>query len=54
MSERWGDCPPFGVNGVQFWRYEGDGTNMIDFKINQDTIKEIREYLDAVEEVLNG
>lgn len=51
MEKRWPDCPPnkcdkifFGVSGT---------TEYVAFEPNQNTIKEIREYLDAVEESMN-
>ena len=52
MVSRWPECPPFDANKVYFG-ITGTAKN-IAFDLDQDTIQEIREYLDAVEECLNG
>lgn len=52
MQKRWPECPPNKAELITFsicWT----GKN-IGFEINQDTIKEIREYLDAIEEAMSG
>lgn len=52
MVKRWPNCPPFEATTLEFWK--GEDMKHIIFKINQDTIKEVRDYLDAVEECMNG
>ena len=52
MVSRWPECPPFDANKVYFG-ITGTAKN-IAFDLDQDTIQEIRDYLDAVEECLNG
>lgn len=58
MEKRWPECPPFKVATVDFGFIEtsesGKVKGEIGFVINQDTIQEIRDYLDAVEECMNG
>ena len=60
MFARWPKVPPYECNSIEFWRvdYESDkspgSTAKIEFEVTQDTIQEVRDYLDAVEECLNG
>lgn len=51
MEKRWPVCPPNKAMIVEFISSRGRSK---DFDLTQDTIKEIREYLDAVEECVNG
>ena len=58
MERRWPECPPNKAVTVDFQFIEKDENGIrrreIEFMINQDTIQEVRDYLDAVEECLNG
>ena len=51
MERRWPRCPPYKASRLDL---SDDESAQIAFLINQDTIKEIRAYLDAVEECMNG
>ena len=52
MESRWPEIPPYKVKWIEL--HICDSEPHIEWDINQDTIKEIREYLDAVEETMNG
>lgn len=52
MIARWPQCPPFDAQFITI--ISGGNTQEISFDIDQNSIKEIREYLDAVEECMNG
>lgn len=51
MEKRWSACPPFLAREMLVF---GPDSKFIKFKINQDTIQEILEYLDAAKEAMNG
>lgn len=51
MANKWPKCPPFDANKVYFGIYATD--KYVGFDLDQDSIKEIRAYLDAVEECMN-
>ena len=56
MNERWPDCPPFEARWIRMEDHIGSNSGGLSklFSLDQDSIQEIREYLDAVEECLNG
>ena len=59
MEKRWPECPPPSANSVEFWSIpefygEGGTTKRITFEINQDTIGEIRDYVNSLWDVMNG
>ena len=56
MDKRWPECPPSSANSVEFWSIpefygEGGTTKRITFEINQDTIGEIRDYVNSLWDV---
>ena len=53
MEKRWPKCPPNEAHHV-FITKRGEKRGGIGFELDQESIKEIREYLDAVEECMNG
>ena len=53
MEKRWPECPPYDARHICIME-KGEGRREINFEVTQDTIQEIRDYLDAVEECLNG
>lgn len=60
MEKRWPKLPPFQCNSIDLWRVAENGfepygpTIKMEFEVTQDTIGELRDYLDAIEECMNG
>ena len=56
QEQRWPDLPPFKCGGVTFCQYNKDGMieETFNFEVDQDSIKEIKAYIAAIEESMNG